>query len=54
MIDSRSSINIMTSDTMFILNLQGLLRHTLTILQLAGRSTMNLGVLDEVIVSIDS
>lgn len=55
LIDLGASINVMTKDTMLKLNLQGSLRKTTTVLQLADRSTMtHEGILQDVMVSIDS
>jgi len=55
LIDLGAAINVMTKDTMLKLNLQGSLRKTTTVLQLANRSTVNLeGIVEDVMVSIDS
>jgi len=55
LIDLGATINVMTRDTMLKLNLQGSLRKTLTILQLADRSTMTPeGIVKDVLVSVDS
>eukprot|EP00253_Pinus_taeda_P009619 PITA_09619 len=55
LIDLGAAINVMTNDTMLKLNLQGSLRKTTTMLQLADRSTMILeGIVEAVMVSIDS
>ena len=40
-IDLGETINVMTKDTMLRLNVKSLLRHTLTVLQLVDRSTVN-------------
>jgi hypothetical protein len=50
-----ATTNVMTIDTMMILNLQGSLRDTPTMLQLANRSTIKLeGMLEDIMLSIDS
>jgi hypothetical protein len=50
-----SSINVMEKDIILGLYLQGLLRHTLIVLQLVDISIVSpKGVLDDVMVSIDS
>jgi len=55
LIDLGATINVMTKDTMLKLNLQGSLRKTTTILQLADRSIVTPeGVMEDVMVSIDS
>ena len=55
LIDLGASINVMTKDTMLKLNLQGSLRKTTTVLQLADCSTMTPeGIVEDVMVSIDS
>jgi hypothetical protein len=55
LIDLGVSINVMTKDTMLKLNLQGFLRDTPTVLQLADRSTVKPeGMLEDIIISIDS
>ena len=55
LIDLRAAINVMTKDTMLKLNLQGSLRKTTTILQLADHSIVTLeGIGEDVMVSIDS
>ena len=55
MIDLRAAINVMTKDTMLKLNLHGSLRKTMTVLQLADRSTMApKEIVEDVIVSINS
>ena len=49
------AINIMTKETMLKLNLQGTLRKTTTVLQLADNSTVTLeGIVEDVMVTIDS
>ena len=49
------SINVMTKETMLKLILQGNLRKTTTIMQLADLSTVTLeGIVEDVMVSIDS
>ena len=54
LIDLGAAINVMTKDTMLKLNLQGSLRKTKTVLQLANRSTVNpKGIVEDVMVSID-
>jgi len=55
LIDLGAAINVMTKDTMLKLNLQGSLRKTTIVLQLADHSTMTLeGIVEDVMVSIDS
>ena len=55
LIDLGAAINVMTKDTMLKLNLQGSLRNTTTVLQLADHSTVTLeGIGEDVMVSIDS
>ena len=55
LIDIGPSINVMTKETMLKLNLQGTLRKSTTVLQLADRSTVTLeGIVEDVMVSIDS
>ena len=55
LIDIRAIINVMTKETMLKLNLQGVLRKTTTVLQLADRSIVAPeGVVEDVMVSIDS
>ena len=55
LIDLGAAINVMTKDTMLKLKLQGSLRKTTTILQLANRSTVTPeGIVEDVMVSIDS
>jgi len=55
LIDLGASINVMTKDTMLKLNLQGSLRKTMIVLQLANRSTVTPeGIMEDVMVSIDS
>ena len=55
LIDLGAAINVMTKETILKMNLQGSLRNTTTILQLADRSTVDLeGVVENVMVSIDS
>ena len=55
LIDLGAAINVMTKDTMLKLNLQGSLRKTTTVLQLANHSTMTPeGIVEDVMVSIDS
>jgi len=55
LIDLRATINVMTKDTMLKLNLQGSLRKTTTVMQLADCSTTTPeGILEDVMVSIDS
>jgi hypothetical protein len=55
LIDLGAAINVMTKDTMLRLNLQGSLRNTSTMLQLADRSTVNPeGMLEDIMISIDS
>jgi hypothetical protein len=55
LIDLGVAINVMTRDTMMKFNLQGFLRNTPTILQLADRSTVKPeGMLEDIIISIDS
>jgi len=55
LIDLGAAINVMTKDIMLKLNLQGSLRKTTTVLQLAYRSTVTPeGIVEDVMVSIDS
>eukprot|EP00253_Pinus_taeda_P029422 PITA_29422 len=55
LIDLGAAINVMTRDTMLKINLQGSLRKTSTVLQLADCSTMTPeGIMEDVMVSIDS
>ena len=55
LIDIGVSINVMTKDTILKLNLQGSLRKTTIVLQLADRSTVtHEGIVEDVMVSIDS
>ena len=55
LIDLGAAINVMTKDTMLKLNLQGSLRKTTTVLQLADRSTVTPeGIVEDLMVSIDS
>jgi len=55
LIDLGDAINVMTKDTMLKLNLQGSLKKTTTVLQLADRSTVTpLDIVEDVMVSIDS
>ena len=55
LIDLGAAINVMTKDTMLKLNLQGSLRKTTTMLQLADRSILTPeGIVEDVMVSIDS
>jgi len=55
LIDLGAAINVMTKDTMLKLNIQGSLRNTTTVLQLADHSTVNPeGSMEDVMVSIDS
>ena len=55
LIDLGAAINVMTRDTMLKLNLQGSLRKTSTVLQLADRSTVTPeGIVEDVLVSVDS
>eukprot|EP00253_Pinus_taeda_P006134 PITA_06134 len=55
LIDLGAAINVMTRDTMLKLNLQGSLRKTSIVLQLAERSTVTSeGIVEDVMVSIDS
>jgi hypothetical protein len=55
LIDLGVAINVMTKYTMLKLNLQGFLRDTPTVLQLADRSTVKPeGMLEDIILSIDS
>ena len=55
LIDLDASINVMTKDTMLKLNLQGSLRKTMTMLQLANNSTVTPeGIVEDVMVCIDS
>ena len=54
LIDLGAAINVMTKDTMLKLNLQGSLRNTTTVLQLADRSKVTPeGIVEDVMVSID-
>ena len=55
LIDLRVTINIMTKDIMLKLNLQGSLRNTTTVLQLADHSTLApKGIIEDVMISNDS
>lgn len=55
LIDIMASINVMTKETMFKLNIQGSLRKTTTVLQLADRSIVAPErFVEDVMVSIDS
>eukprot|EP00253_Pinus_taeda_P005022 PITA_05022 len=55
LIDLGETINLMTKDTMLKLNLQGSLRKTTIVLQLADYSTIaTKGIVEDVMVSIDS
>lgn len=55
LIDLRAAINVMTRETMLKLNIQGDLRNTTTMLQLADISTLApKGITDNVMVSTDS
>ena len=55
LIDLGAAINVMTKDTMLKLNLQGSLRKTTIVLQLANHSTVTPeGIVEDVMVSIDS
>ena len=55
LINLRDAINVMTKENMLKLNLQGILRKTTTVLQLADRSTVAPeGIVEDVMVSIDS
>jgi len=55
LIDLGSPINVMTKDTMFKLNLQGSLRKTRIVLQLANHSTVTPeGIVEDVMVFVDS
>jgi len=55
LIDLGAAINVMTKDTMLKLNLQGSLRKTTIVLQLADHSTITPeGIMEDVMVSIDS
>lgn len=55
LINLGASINVMTRDTMLKLNLQGSLRKTTTVLQLADRSTVTPeGIVQDVLVFVDS
>jgi len=50
----RATINVMTRETMLKLNLQGALRNTTTVLQLADRSTVaRMGFFEDSMVSTD-
>ena len=54
-IDIGVAINVMTKETMLKLNLQGSLRKTTTVMQLADRSIVTPeGIVEDVMVSIDS
>eukprot|EP00253_Pinus_taeda_P020996 PITA_20996 len=54
LIDLGGAINVMTKDTMLKLNLQGSLRKTTTVLQLADHSTVTpIGIVEDVMVSIN-
>ena len=54
LIDLGAAINMMKKDTMLKLNLQGSLRKTTTVLQLADGSTVTpKGIVEDVMVSID-
>lgn len=54
LIDLGAAINMMTRDTMLKLNLQGSLRNTSTVLQLADGSTVTPeGIMEDVMVSIN-
>ena len=55
LIDIGASINVMTNDTIFKLNLQSSLRKTTIVLELAECSTVTVeGIVEDVMVSIDS
>jgi len=55
LINLGATSNVMTKETMLKLNLQGSLRKTTIVLQLADRSTITLeGIVEDVMVSIDS
>ena len=55
LIDLGVAINIMTKETMLKLNLQGTLRKTTTIMQLADQSTVTPeGIVEDVMFTIDS
>lgn len=55
LIDLGANINVMTRDTMLKLNLQGSLRKTTIVLQLADHSTViPEGIVEDVMVSINS
>ena len=55
LIDLGVSINVMNRETMLKINLQGNLRKTTTVLQLADLSTLTPeGIFEDVMVSIDS
>jgi len=55
LIEIGAAINVMNKDTMLKLNLQGSLRKTTIVLQLANHSTVTpKGILEDVMVSIDS
>ena len=55
MIDLGATINVMTKDIMFKLNLQGSLRNTTRVLQLVDHSIVTPeGIVEDVMVSIDS
>eukprot|EP00253_Pinus_taeda_P023003 PITA_23003 len=55
LIELGAAINVMTKDTMLKLNLQGSLRKTTIVLQLADCSIVTLeGIVEDVMVSIDS
>ena len=54
-LDIGVAINVMTKETMLKLNLQGTLRKTTTVIQLANQSTVTPeGIVEDVMVSIDS
>ena len=55
LINLGAAINVMTKETMLKINLQGSLRKTTIVLQLADRSVVTLeGIVEDVMVSIDS
>ena len=55
LINLGAAINIMTKETMLKLNLQGTLRKTTIVLQLADRSTVTQeGIVEDIMVTIDS
>ena len=55
LVDLGASINIMTKENMSKLNVQGTLRKTTTVLQLADRSIVTSeGIVEDVMVTIDS